>query len=118
PEHPSFRKVIRSDIDLTPNTTARIDMELTLGAVSEVVHVTAETPLLQTDRSDTGSKIENQQLNTMPSQTRWYRSRTGSALAAKLGSRGKTQLRCCQGRRASLLSQRHNVAPLISATRP
>src|SRR5262245_52428122 len=53
-----------------------------------------------------------------PSQTRWYRSRTGPALVAKWGSRGKTQLRCCQGRRASLLSQRHNVAPLISATRP
>src|SRR5215472_1724915 len=65
-EHPSFRKVIRANIDLTPNTTARIDLELTPGAVSEVVHVTAETPLLQTDRSDTGSKIENQQLNTMP----------------------------------------------------
>src|ERR1700674_1223168 len=56
--------------------------------------------------------------NGAPSQMRWYRSRTGLALAAKLGSRGKTQLRCCQGRRASLLSQRHNVAPLISATRP
>src|SRR5215831_4986530 len=56
--------------------------------------------------------------NASPSQARWYRSRTGPALASKLGSRGKTQLRCCQGRRASLLSQRHNVAPLISATRP
>ncbi len=28
------------------------------------------------------------------------------------------RLRCCQGRRASLLSQRQSVAPLISATRP
>src|SRR5262249_14394756 len=27
-EHPGFRKVIRSGIDLTPNTTARIDVEL------------------------------------------------------------------------------------------
>src|SRR5215472_13764850 len=44
--------------------------------------------------------------NGAPSQTRWYRSRIGPALAPKLGSRGKTQLRCCQGRRASLLSQR------------
>jgi len=65
-EHSGFRKVIRTGIDLTPNTTARIDMELTPGAVSEVVDVTAETPLLQTDRSDTGSKIETQQLNTIP----------------------------------------------------
>ena len=37
----------------------------------------------------------------------------GPALPAKFGSRGKIQLRCFQGRRASLLSQRHKVAPLI-----
>src|ERR1700726_2521468 len=42
----------------------------------------------------------------------------GPAFAAKFGSRGKIQLRCFQGRRASLLSQRHKVAPLISATKP
>jgi Carboxypeptidase regulatory-like domain len=65
-EHAGFRKVIRTGIDLTPNTTARIDLELTPGAVSEAVDVTAEAPLLQTDRSDTGSKIETQQLNTIP----------------------------------------------------
>jgi hypothetical protein len=65
-EHAGFRKVVRTGIDLTPNTTARIDLELTPGAVSEAVDVTAEAPLLQTDRSDTGSKIETQQLNTIP----------------------------------------------------
>src|SRR6516164_3375714 len=42
----------------------------------------------------------------------------GPALLAKAGSRGKIQLRCFQGQRASLLSQRHKVAPLISATKP
>src|ERR1700757_98399 len=42
----------------------------------------------------------------------------GPALPAKFGSRGKIQLRCFQGQRASLLSQRHKVAPLISATKP
>jgi hypothetical protein len=40
------------------------------------------------------------------------------ALAAKSGSRGKIQQRCCQGRRASAFSQRHRVALLISATKP
>lgn len=65
-EHSGFRKMVRTDIDLTPNTTARIDLELTPGAVSEVLNVTAETPLLQTDRSDTGSKVEAQQLSTIP----------------------------------------------------
>src|SRR5215470_7638741 len=53
-----------------------------------------------------------------PCQTRSYRSRMRPALAAKSGSRGKIQLRCRQGRSASALSQRHKVAPLISATNP
>src|SRR6202047_3367282 len=53
-----------------------------------------------------------------PCQTRPYRSRRSPALAAKSGSRGKIQLRCRQGRSASALSQRHKVAPLISATNP
>src|SRR5215472_1521966 len=65
-EHTGFRKVIRSGIDLTPNSTVRIDLELTPGAVSEVIDVTAEAALLQTDRSDTGGKIETQQLSTIP----------------------------------------------------
>src|SRR5260370_17466198 len=53
-----------------------------------------------------------------PCQTRSYRSRIRPALAAKSGSRGKIQLRCRRGRSASALSQRHKVAPLISATNP
>ncbi len=65
-EHPGFRKVVRAGIDLQPNTTARVDLELSPGAVSEVVDVTAETPLLQTDRADTGGKIEERQIQTMP----------------------------------------------------
>jgi len=65
-EHPGFRRMVRADIDLTPNTTARIDLELTPGAVSETVEVSAEAPLLQTDRADTGGKIEPIQLQTMP----------------------------------------------------
>jgi hypothetical protein len=65
-EHPGFRKVVRSDIDLSPNTTIRADLELTPGVVSEVVDVTAGATLLQTDRADTGGTIGDLQLDTMP----------------------------------------------------
>jgi hypothetical protein len=61
-EHPGFRKVVRTNIGLTPNTTIRADVELTPGEVTEIVDVTAEAPLLQTDRADTGGKIEGAQL--------------------------------------------------------
>src|SRR5450631_1288355 len=41
-----------------------------------------------------------------------------SALSANCGSRGKIQQRCCHGRIASALSQRHTVLSLIVATNP
>src|SRR5436309_8802272 len=40
------------------------------------------------------------------------------ALAAKAGSRGKIQVRCCQGRMASSWSHRHTVVSLMVATMP
>src|SRR5215831_19474529 len=65
-EHTGFRKIVRSDIELQANSTIRVDLELTAGALTEVVEVTAEAGALQTDRSDTGAKIENQQLGSLP----------------------------------------------------
>ena len=56
--------------------------------------------------------------NGRPFQRRWYRSRTGPALAAKSGSRGKIQLRRLQGLKASSCNQRQIVTPLIDATIP
>jgi hypothetical protein len=64
--HPGFRKVVRSDIVLEANSTIRVDAELTPGDVNQVVDVTAEAQVLQTDRSDTGSKIESTQLTNVP----------------------------------------------------
>jgi hypothetical protein len=65
-EHSGFRKMVRAGIDLTANTTARVDLELSVGSVSDVVDVTDTAPLLQTDRADTGGKIEQVQLQSMP----------------------------------------------------
>ena len=47
-----------------------------------------------------------------------YRSNIRPALGTKSGSRGKIQVRCCQGRMASSLSQRHTVLSLTVATMP
>src|ERR671925_1278680 len=53
-----------------------------------------------------------------PSQSRWYKSRMGPALASKFGSRGKIQQRCCQGRMASSSSHRQMVVSLTEAVNP
>lgn len=61
-----FRKSIRDSIDVLVNSTARADFELQPGQITESISVTAEASVLQTDRTDTGRKIETRQLADMP----------------------------------------------------
>jgi hypothetical protein len=66
-EKAGFNKALRSGVELLPNTTARVNFELTPGAVTQTIDVSAgAAPLLQTDRADTGGKIESAQLQNMP----------------------------------------------------
>lgn len=65
-QQPGFKKGVRQNVDVLVNTTVRVDMQLQTGDVTEVIEVTAEAALLQTDRTDTGRKIETQQLAEMP----------------------------------------------------
>src|SRR5262249_32743678 len=54
-----FKKVSRANVEVDVNTTVRIDMTLEVGAITEAVNVSAESPVLQTDRTDTGRIIES-----------------------------------------------------------
>jgi len=65
-EQPGFQKTVRSDIGLDANTTVRVDLQMTPGAVTETVDVTGEAPVLKTDRADTGGQISSGTLDTMP----------------------------------------------------
>jgi len=61
-----FRKSIRDGIQVLVNSTARADFELQPGQVTESISVTAEASILQTDRTDTGRKIETRTLADLP----------------------------------------------------
>ncbi len=65
-EREGFRKAVKDRVDVLVNTTVRADLELVPGAVTETVTVTAEIAMLQSDRSDTGRKLEAIQLVNMP----------------------------------------------------
>src|SRR6266478_4386090 len=65
-EQPGFQKTVRSDIGLEANSTVRVDLQMTPGAVTETVDVTSEAPVLKTDRADTGGQISSGTLDTMP----------------------------------------------------
>src|SRR5690606_17361049 len=61
-----FNTAVRGGVELLPNTTVRVNLALQPGAVSETVTVTGAPPVLQTDRADTGAKIEAKQIQELP----------------------------------------------------
>jgi len=66
-EKTGFSKSLRTGVELLPNTTARVNFELAPGTITQTIDVSANAaPLLQTDRADTGGKIEQKQLQQMP----------------------------------------------------
>src|SRR5712664_4976799 len=51
-ENTGFKKFSRENVGLAVSSTVRIDATLEPGAVTETVDVKAESPILQTDRSE------------------------------------------------------------------
>jgi hypothetical protein len=65
-EMQGFKKETRRDIALIVNSSTRVDVQLQPGSVTETVEVTGAPPLLQTDRADTGAKIEQVLTASLP----------------------------------------------------
>lgn len=65
-EHPGFKKEARQNIDVTINSSARVDIQLSPGSVTETIEVTAAAALLQTDRADTGRTMEAMMVEELP----------------------------------------------------
>src|SRR5918995_1169058 len=61
-----FKKVQRQNLKVDVNTTVRVDLPLEVGQMTEAVTVSAETPVLQTDRTDTGRIIESKMVAELP----------------------------------------------------
>jgi hypothetical protein len=68
-EQTGFKKISRADIPVLVNSSIRADLTLTPGAVTETVDVTAEAPMLQTERADTGRKVETKLIEDLPVST-------------------------------------------------
>ena len=65
-EMAGFKKEVRKGIDVVVDTTSRVDLSLQPGNVSETIEVTAQAPLLQTDRADVGRSIDTQVVANLP----------------------------------------------------
>jgi Carboxypeptidase regulatory-like domain/TonB dependent receptor-like, beta-barrel len=61
-----FRTFSRRDVPVTLNSTARVDAKMEVGQLTETVSVSAETPLLQTDRAEVRAELNTRQLTELP----------------------------------------------------
>jgi hypothetical protein len=61
-----FRGFERQGVAVTLNSIARVDGRLEVGQLSETVSVSAETPILQTDRAEVRAELTSRQLTELP----------------------------------------------------
>jgi len=61
-----FAAFTGEQVRVTINTVTRVDARLNVGAVSESVTVSADTAVLQTDRSEVRSEIASQEMANLP----------------------------------------------------
>jgi Carboxypeptidase regulatory-like domain/TonB dependent receptor len=61
-----FRSFAHPGVPVTLNSVARVDAKLEVGQVTETVSVSAESPILQTDRAEVRSELSAKQLTELP----------------------------------------------------
>jgi hypothetical protein len=75
-EASGFQSALRPAFELLLNQTAKVDIALTLGAVSQQVEVTTSAPVLQTQTTEVGTVMESGAIANLPLETRNYNQLT------------------------------------------
>lgn len=65
-EMPGFKKEVRGNIDVVVDSTARVDIKLSPGNITETVEVSASAPVLKADRADVTTTISQKQIEDLP----------------------------------------------------
>lgn len=69
-EAAGFRKLVRSGIDVKVNDRLRVDLAMTLGALTESIQVTGGAPMIESESAALGNVIENRKIVNLPLNTR------------------------------------------------
>src|SRR3954449_1895750 len=65
-----FQKYVRKDMRLEVGQSALVNVQLSVAGLSEQMTVTAESPLLETDKADRGTVIDSHRIAELPLQSR------------------------------------------------
>ena len=65
-EKQGFKHFVRAGVTVDVAQNTRVDAALQVGEVSQVVEVTSETPLLQTESSSLGTVVDQREANELP----------------------------------------------------
>jgi hypothetical protein len=65
-EKPGFKKVVRSGLTLQVNQTARVDISLSVGDLTNTVEIVQAATLLETETSSRGSVIDQKKIVDLP----------------------------------------------------
>ncbi len=87
-EMPGFQKLVRSGVQLTAADTLTVDLQITIGNVTETIEVTGTAPLLQTQTATVSSLVTNQQMLEMPLNGRTFTALLKLSPGAYTGSSG------------------------------
>ena len=71
-----FKTLTLSNIEVGVDQRVRIDLKLEVGAMTESISITAETPLLQTSSSELGTTVTDEQIEALPLNGRNFVSLT------------------------------------------
>lgn len=92
-----FKRAALSAVQLVVNQTARLDVKLEVGDISEQINVEAETPLIESERSEVAQVIENKTIVQLPLNGRNF-IRLGSLIPGTTeGAPGNSIVRDRQG---------------------
>jgi hypothetical protein len=84
-EKQGFQRVVRENVVVSTAERLRLDFGLDVGAVTETVTVTAQTPLLQSEQATLGHVVEGRTITAIPLATRNFTQILGTS-AGVVGS--------------------------------
>ncbi|MCX6603149.1 MAG: carboxypeptidase regulatory-like domain-containing protein [Acidobacteria bacterium] len=78
-ESKGFQRVVQANVIVNTSERARIDFTMSVGQLTDTINVTAETPLLQSEKVTIGQVVEQRTIQSIPLATRNFTQILGTS---------------------------------------